>query len=64
MAGDGDSGSSSGEVAARLGRHIASLGPTRAALIAKGLAYAPKHGVVMYAVPGMAAFIDRQHADK
>ena len=60
MAIDGDEGSSSGEVAARLSRKPASLGPTRASLIAKGLIYAPEHGVVAFTVPGMAAFIDRQ----
>lgn len=60
MAVDGDKGSSSGEIATRLKRKLASLGPTRASLIAKGLVYAPEHGVVAYTVPGMAAFIDRQ----
>ncbi len=29
-------------------------------LIAKGLIYAPQHGVVAFTVPGMAAFIIRQ----
>jgi hypothetical protein len=62
MAIDGDSGSQSGEVAARLGRRASSFGPVRASLIAKGLVYAPEHGVVAYTVPGMAAFIDRQHS--
>ncbi|MEI5583764.1 MULTISPECIES: ATP-binding protein [unclassified Agromyces] len=60
MAADGDAGSSSGEVAARLKRKPRSLGPTRAALIAKGLVYAPEHGIVAFTVPGMAAFIERQ----
>jgi hypothetical protein len=62
MAEDGDTGSSSGEVAARLGRRVSSFGPVRASLIAKGLVYAPEHGVVAYTVPGMAAFIGRQHS--
>ena len=62
MAVDGDDGSSSGEVAARLSRKPASLGPTRASLIAKGLVYAPEHGVIAFTVPGMAAFIERQIA--
>ena len=57
---DGDQGSSSSEVATRLSRKPASLGPMRAALIAKGLIYAPEHGVVAFTVPGMAAFIGRQ----
>jgi hypothetical protein len=60
MAVDGDDGSSSGEVAARLSRKPTSLGPTRASLIAKGLVYAPEHGVIAFTVPGMAAFIERQ----
>lgn len=60
MARDGDDGSSSGEIASRLNRGPRSLGPTRASLIAKGLIYAPEHGVVAFTVPGMAAFIGRQ----
>lgn len=60
MAIDGDHGSSSSEVATRLSRKPASLGPTRASLIAKGLIYAPEHGIVAFTVPGMAAFIGRQ----
>lgn len=60
MAVDGDEGSSSSDVAARLTRKPASLGPTRAALIAKGLIYAPEHGIVAFTVPGMSAFIGRQ----
>lgn len=60
MASDGDEGSSSSEVATRLSRKPASLGPARASLIAKGLIYAPEHGIVAFTVPGMAAFISRQ----
>ncbi len=60
MAIDGDEGSSSSEVATRLSRKPTSMGPTRASLIAKGLIYAPEHGIVAFTVPGMAAFIDRQ----
>ncbi|WP_026556581.1 ATP-binding protein [Arthrobacter sp. 35W] len=60
MAEDGDAGSSSGEIAARLGRSSASFGPARANLIAKGLVYAPEHGVIAFTVPGMAGFITRQ----
>lgn len=60
MASDGDAGSSSGEVAARLGRGANSFGPVRANLISKGLIYAPEHGVVAFTVPGMAGFIQRQ----
>ena len=60
MAEEGDLGSGSGEVATRLGRKATSLGPTRANLIAKGLVYAPEHGVIAFTVPGMADFITRQ----
>lgn len=60
MAEDGDDGSASSDVAARLGRTVGSMSPTRNGLIAKGLIYAPEHGVVAFTVPGMAAFIDRQ----
>lgn len=62
MAPEGDDGSPSGTVAARLGKSINALGPVRAKLIHKGLVYAPDHGVVAFTVPGMAAFIDRQPA--
>lgn len=57
MSADGDGGSRSGEVAARLGRSLGSLGPARANLISKGLVYAPEHGEIHFTVPGMAAFI-------
>lgn len=60
MAEDGDAGSSSGNVADRLGKKATSLGPTRASLIVKGLVFAPEHGVVAFTVPGMADFIRRQ----
>lgn len=56
----GNDGDSSGEVARRLNRRPASLGPVRASLITKGLLYAPAHGVVAFTVPGMADFIQRQ----
>jgi hypothetical protein len=61
MADDGDAGSSSSEVATRLGRSRSSIGPARANLLAKGLIYAPEHGVVAFTVPGMADFIQRQN---
>lgn len=60
MAADGDAGSSSGDVAQRLGRKPKQIAPTRAALIRKGLIYAPDHGKVAYTVPAMAAFVLRQ----
>jgi hypothetical protein len=61
MSQDGDNGSSSGELASRLGKNPKSFGPTRASLIAKGLIYAPEHGIVAFTVPGMASFIIRQN---
>jgi len=63
MAVDGDRGSATGEVAARLGKRITSLGPTRANLISKGLIYSPDHGIVAYTVPAMAEFVRRQDTD-
>lgn len=60
MSTDGDTGSSSGAVATRLGLQPKSLGPTRANLISKGLIYAAEHGVVAFTVPGMANFIQHQ----
>lgn len=60
MAPDGDNGSTSNDVAARLNRTVGSVSPTRNGLISKGLIYAPEHGVVAFTVPGMASFIDRQ----
>lgn len=58
----GDDGGPSGAIAARLGRTAGSLGPARASLIAKGLVYAPEHGVIAFTVPGMAEYIQRQPA--
>lgn len=60
MAVDGDGPSATHEVAARLGRKIASLGPTRANLVNKGLVYSPEQGQIAFTVPGMATFINRQ----
>lgn len=60
MAEDHGAPSESGTVAARLGRKPTSLGPARASLIAKGLIYAPEHGVVAFTVPHMDTFIRRQ----
>lgn len=61
MAEDGAGPSSTGEVAQRLGRKPAALGPVRAKLISKGLVYAPEHGHIAFTVPGMAEFIARTH---
>lgn len=63
MAVDGEGPTSTGDVAARLGRKISALGPVRAELIAKGLVYSPEHGQIAFTVPGMAGFIERVTAD-
>ena len=60
MAVDGDAGTPTGEVAARLNKKVTALGPVRANLINKGLIYSPDHGIVAYTVPAMAAFVIRQ----
>ncbi len=60
MAQDNGRTSQSSAVAARMSRTLASLGPTRASLIAKGLIYAPEHGFIAYTVPGMADYIGRR----
>lgn len=63
MAAGGDSPSQTAEVAARMGRTLASLGPVRAGLIAKGLIYAPEYGRIAFTVPGMASFVTRHTLD-
>ena len=60
MAEDDGEDSRTPVVAARLGRTMSNLGPIRAALIGKGLIYAPEYGRLAFTVPGMAAFIRRQ----
>jgi len=60
MALDGEGPSQTSDIAARLGKKIQSLGPTRATLIAKGLIYSPEHGKISFTVPGMATYISRQ----
>lgn len=40
-----------------------AAGPHRASLIDKGIIYAPERGRISFTVPGMAAFIARQHED-
>ncbi len=62
MAEDEDRGSLSGDIANRLGKTTQSTGTTRAQLMAKGLIYAPEHGVIKFSVPGMSEFIHRQCA--
>jgi hypothetical protein len=62
MAADGSSPSESGAVAKRMKKSLSSLGPARANLIAKGLVWAPDHGLIAFSVPGMAEFIERELA--
>jgi hypothetical protein len=61
MAADGEGPSPTSLVAQRMGIQPRSLGPYRAALITKGLVYAPKHGQIAFTVPGMAGYVDRHH---
>lgn len=49
----------SGDVAERLGRDVTAVAPTRAALIAKGMAYSPGHGDIAFTVPLFDGFMRR-----
>ncbi len=49
----------SGDVAERLGREVTAVAPTRAALIANGMAYSPAHGDIAFTVPLFDAFMRR-----
>lgn len=61
MAPDLEGPSATAPVAQRMGLQPSSLGPYRAALIAKGLVYSPEHGQIAYTVPGMAGYVNRHH---
>jgi len=61
MTPDGGSASSTSTVAERLSTSPSGIGPARAALINKGLIYAPEHGQIAFTVPGMHDFIQRTH---
>ena len=50
----------SGEVAAALGRKVESVGPTRAKIIAKGVAYAPAYGDIAFTVPMFDEYLRRE----
>lgn len=41
----------SGDIAAKLGVRVESVGPRRSALIAKGMLYSPAHGLTAFTVP-------------
>jgi hypothetical protein len=49
----------SGDVASVLGRSVETVAPTRAKVIAKGMAYAPAHGDTAFTVPMFDAFLKR-----
>jgi AAA ATPase domain len=49
----------SGDIAAELVRKVNSLGPTRSALIAKGMVYSPDHGDTAFTVPLFDQFMKR-----
>lgn len=49
----------SGEVAETLGRAVGKVAPTRAKLIAKGMAYSPAHGDTAFTVPLFDAYLRR-----
>ena len=49
----------SGDIAAQLGRAVNLLGPTRSALITKGMIWSPSHGDTAFTVPMFDAFMKR-----
>jgi len=49
----------SGDIAELLGKKSTALGPTRAALIAKGMIYSPNHGDTAFTVPLFDEFLRR-----
>jgi hypothetical protein len=49
----------SGDIAVRLKRKVNSLGPTRSALISKGMVYSPDHGDTAFTVPLFDQFMKR-----
>ena len=49
----------SGDIAQTLGRQVTSLGPTRNALIAKGMVWSPSHGDTAFTVPLFDEFMKR-----
>ncbi len=54
----------SGDVAERLAREVTAVAPTRAALIAKGMAYSPAHGDIAFTVPLFDAFMRRSMSSR
>lgn len=64
MAGGGEFGIATAEVAQVLGQKRTDLGPVRQALLRKGLIYVPERGRVAFSVPGMASYIARVTQDE
>ena len=60
MSGLGDGPYAVGDIAKAMGRTQSSLGPIRAKVIAKGMAYSTDHGVLDFTVPLFAEFMRRQ----
>lgn len=60
MAQLGDGPYAMAEIAKALNRTLASLGPTRANIIAKGMIYSTDHGYLDFTVPLFAEYIRRQ----
>ncbi len=61
MAPDAGRPSRISDITDRLGKTSSrALGPARANLIAKGIVYAPEHGMIAYTVPGMADYVARR----
>jgi len=56
----GDGPYAVGDIAKAMGRTQSSLGPIRAKIIAKGMAYSTDHGVLDFTVPLFAEFMRRQ----
>lgn len=56
----GDGPYAVGDIAKAMGRTQSSLGPIRAKVIAKGMAYSTDHGVLDFTVPLFAEFMRRQ----
>ena len=53
----------SGDIAARLGRKVTSLAPTRNGIIAKGMIWSPSHGDTAFTVPMFDDFMKRLMPD-
>ncbi|MEZ5165050.1 MAG: hypothetical protein R2695_00665 [Acidimicrobiales bacterium] len=50
----------SGDIAARLGVKVESVGPRRSQLIGKGMIYSPAHGDTAFTVPLFDDYLNRK----